>query len=70
MDMLDNPSKIVGVLAIGSFVAMVVFAGMAFFITPHYKELVDTAVAAFKDVFLIAAGVKAGLSLPHSNNSQ
>ncbi len=66
--MMRHPGQVVGILAVGSFFGLVAIGMTSFWVAPQYKDAVDVALAAFKDVFLITAGVKAGLSLPKSDN--
>jgi hypothetical protein len=43
-----------------SAVALAVLGGLAFYVNPAYEKGVWAAVEAFKDVLLVAVGVKGG----------
>jgi hypothetical protein len=65
---MENANKITAILAIGSLIGLMLTGGASFFIFPHYKEGVELAQSVFKDGFLFAIGVKAGLSVPKSSS--
>lgn len=68
--MLDNPGKIIGTIALASLVCLAVFGVMSFFFLPKNPSIVDSAVSAFKDILLVAGGVKAGLSIPKKQDAE